>query len=186
MRNMLESYASLFSISRFAEQLKSHGLPGSKRSIAEYLRRLQEAFFLLALEKFDFSPRKRMMNPKKTYLIDTGFSLLGGSFSENRGRLLENVVALELLRRRKRMMYFKGRGECDFVVQEGTRLSEAWQVCWELAGKTGERELNGLAEARRELKIGRGAILTYDQESAGSVEGKTIRVVPVWKWLLGR
>jgi predicted AAA+ superfamily ATPase len=84
------------------------------------------------------------------------------------------------------MMYFKGRGECDFVVQEGTRLSEAWQVCWELAGKTGERELNGLAEARRELKIGRGAILTYDQESAGSVEGKTIRVVPVWKWLLGR
>lgn len=186
MRNALESYASLFSISRFADQLKSHGLTGSKRSIAEYLRRLEEVFFLLALEKFDFSPRKRMMNPKKTYLIDTGFSLLGGSFSENRGRLLENVVALELLRRRKRAMYFKGRGECDFVVQEGTRPSEAWQVCWELAGKTGERELNGLAEARRELKIGRGAILTYDQESAGRVEGKTIPVVPVWKWLLGR
>jgi predicted AAA+ superfamily ATPase len=49
---------------------------------------LEEAFFLVALEKFDFSPRKRMMNPKKIYLMDTGFSLLSGAFTENRGRRL--------------------------------------------------------------------------------------------------
>lgn len=42
---------------------------------------------MIASEKFDFSPRKRMMNPKKVYLTDTGFSLLGGAFTENRGRL---------------------------------------------------------------------------------------------------
>ena len=121
MNNILESYAAAFSISAFEKQLKGHGLAGSKRSIADYLRFLEEAFFLIALEKFDFSPRKRMMNPKKVYLTDTGFSLLGGAFTENRGRLLENAVAIELVRYRRRAMYFKGKGECDFIVQEGMR-----------------------------------------------------------------
>jgi hypothetical protein len=64
MKNILESYASAFSISAFERQLKGHGLAGSKRSIADYLRYLEEAFFLIAIEKFDFSPRKRMMNPE--------------------------------------------------------------------------------------------------------------------------
>ena len=185
MKNMLESYAAAFSISAFEKQLKDHGLAGSKRSIADYLRYLKEAFFLIALEKFAFSPRKRMMNPKKVYLTDTGFSLLGGAFTENRGRLLENVVAIELFRNRRRAMYFKGKGECDFVVQEGTRPAEAWQACWELNGSAEKREMRGLLEAQRELGIKKGAILTYNQEGTRTFEGETLEVVPVWKWLLG-
>jgi predicted AAA+ superfamily ATPase len=184
MRSMLESYAASFSISAFEKQIKGHGLAGSKRSIADYLRYLEEAFFLIALEKFDFSPRKRMMNPKKIYLMDTGFSLLGGAFTENRGRLLENVVAIELFRKRRRAMYFKGKSECDFVVQEGTRPVEAWQVCWELNESAEKREFKGLLEAQRELGIKKGAILTYNQEGTKAFEGTTIKMVPVWKWLL--
>ena len=186
MKNILESYASAFSISAFEKQLKDHGLAGSKRSIADYLRYLEEAFFLIALEKFDFSPRKRMMNPKKVYLTDTGFSLLGGAFTENRGRLLENVVAIEFSRNRRRTMYFKGKNECDFVVQEGTRPAEAWQACWELKGPAEKREMRGLLEARREFGIEKGAILTYNQEGTRTFEGTTIRTVPVWKWLLAK
>lgn len=184
MKNILESYAAAFSISAFEKQLKEHGLAGSKRSIADYLRYLEEAFFLIALEKFDFSPRKRMMNPKKVYLTDTGFSLLGGAFTENRGRLLENVVAIELFRNRRRAMYFKGKGECDFILQEWTRPSEAWQVCWELAGSNEKREVSGLAEARRELGVSEGGILTYNQEGSRTLDGAKIPLIPVWKWLL--
>jgi hypothetical protein len=184
MRTILESYAAPFSISAFEKQIKAHGLSGSKRSIADYLRHLAEAFFLISVEKFDFSPRKRMMNPKKVYLTDTGFSLLSGAFTENRGRLLENVVAIELFRNRRRAMYFKGKKECDFIVQEGTRPLEAWQVCWELTGSNEKREASGLVEARRELGVIKGAILTYNQEGTKTSNGAAIKMLPVWKWLL--
>jgi predicted AAA+ superfamily ATPase len=184
MKNILESYSTAFSISAFEKQLKEHGLAGSKRSIADYLRYLEEAFFLIAIEKFDFSPRKRMMNPKKVYLTDTGFSLLGGAFTENRGRLLENVVAIELVRDRRRAMYFKGKSECDFILQEGTRPKEAWQVCWEINRSNEKREMNGLAAARSELGIKKGGVLTYNQEGTRTLEGANIALMPVWKWLL--
>lgn len=184
MRNLLEGYASAFSISAFEKQVKSHGLPGSKRSIALYARYLEEAFFVTAFEKFDYSPRKRTMNPKKTYLMDNGFSLLGGAFTENKGRLLENAVAVELYRRRAKTMYYKGKGECDFVVQLRPRPEEAWQVCWELNRDNERRELQGLNEARRGLGIERGGILTYSQEGTRMIDGAAIAVQPVWKWLL--
>jgi hypothetical protein len=184
MRNILESYASLFSISAFGAQLKAGGLAGSKRSIADYLRFLEEAFFVATLEKFDYSPRKRMMNPKKVYLTDTGFAVLGGAFSENRGHLLENVVAVELLRRRAHAGYFKGEGECDFIIQKGTRPAEAWQVCWELGPRNEKRELKGLSEAMSVLGLKKPMILTYLQEGTRRVNGEQARVMPVWRWLL--
>ncbi|MEW5902075.1 MAG: ATP-binding protein [Acidobacteriota bacterium] len=184
MRNLLEGYASIFSISAFEKKLKAYGLAGSKRSVANYVRYLEEAFFITGCEKFDYSPTKRTMNPRKAYLMDTGFSLLGGAFSENRGRLLENVVAVELYRRRAKTMYFKGRGECDFIVQRGLRPEEAWQVCWELNETNEKRELKGFGEARRELGVKKGGVLTYSQEGRKAANGAEVRLYPVWKWLL--
>ncbi|MEK7270810.1 MAG: ATP-binding protein [Planctomycetota bacterium] len=185
MRRFLEDYAALFSVSAFARDLAASGAPASKRTVANCLQHLTEAFFILANEKFSYSPRRRMMNPRKAYLIDPGFGLLGGAFTEKRGALLENAVAVELFRRQRRMFYFKERHECDFVLQEGTRASEAWQVCWEVHSGNERRELRGLLEAFETLKIRRGGILTYDQEGTRRVSGRTIRLVPAWKWMLG-
>jgi predicted AAA+ superfamily ATPase len=185
MRNLLESYGATFSISAFEKQLKGFKLPGSKRSVANYLRLLEEAFFVIGIEKFDYSPRKRAMNPKKVYLMDSGFSLLGGAFSENKGRWLENVVAVELFRRRRRMMYFKNKGECDFIVQKGVRPETAWQVCWDVNEANEKRELRGFVEAKSLSGVQRGGILTYDQEGRRTEGGVDISLQPVWKWLLG-
>ncbi len=184
MDSLLESYSTTFSISMFERQLKTAGLTGSKRTISNYLHFLEEAFFLITSEKFAYSQRKRMMNPKKVYLIDTGFALLGEAFTENRGYLLENVVALELLRRQRRMFYFKEIQECDFILQEGRYPSEAWQVCWEVTPRNEQRELKGLYEAMRRHKIPKGGILTYDQEEGRTINGKDVPLIPVWKWLL--
>ena len=118
--------------------------------------------------------------------MDNGFSLLGGSFTENRGRLLENVAAVELFRRRAKTMYFKNKVECDFIVQRGRRPEEAWQVCWELNAENEKRELKGFAEARRSLGIKAGGILTYSQEGTRKINGTEVRLQPVWKWLLGK
>jgi len=116
--------------------------------------------------------------------MDTGFALLGGAFTENRGYLLENVVALELLRRQRRMFYLKAIQECDFILQEDRHPSEAWQVCWEVTPRNEQRELKGLLEAMRRHKIPKGRILTYDQEEARTINGMNVPLMPVWKWLL--
>jgi hypothetical protein len=184
MRQVLEDYALPFSVSAFGRRLAAAGLPGSKRTIANCLRHLEEVFFVSSIEKFSYAPRRRLMNPRKVYLVDTGFGLLGGAFLEKRGALLENAVAVELLRRQRRAFYFRERRECDFILQEGTKASEAWQVCWELTRSNEEREIGGLLEAMESLGLRRGGILTYDQQETRRVRGRRIRVVPAWRWLL--
>ena len=101
------------------------------------------------------------MNPKKVYLLDTGFSFLPADFSENKGKMLENIVAIELLRRQEEVYYYKNRLECDFLLKRGTKPELAIQVCWELTAKNQEREFRGLAEAVGSLKIPEGIVLTY-------------------------
>ena len=184
MNEFLEMYSGIFSITRFEKHLKGNGLSGSKRTIANYLHYLQEAFFIVANEKFSFSPRGRIMNPKKVYLTDTGFAALGRPFMETRGRILENIVAIELTRRQTELYYFKDKRECDFVVKLGSQPTHAIQVCWELTRDNETRELAGLADACKSLDLPSGVILTYDQEEEREVEGRRIAVLPVWRWLL--
>ncbi|HQA83723.1 MAG TPA: DUF4143 domain-containing protein, partial [Syntrophales bacterium] len=184
MRYSLDISSDLFSISMLERELKRHQLPGSKQTISNYLGYLKESFFIVAHDKFSYSPRQRIMNPKKIYLLDTGFSLISTGFSENRGKLLENIVAIEMFRRKKECFYYKGRRECDFIIKEGTKPTMAIQVCWELTPRNELRELRGLGEAMRTLAIEQGLILTHDEEKELSFEGALIRVMPVWKWLL--
>ncbi|MBW2049937.1 MAG: ATP-binding protein [Deltaproteobacteria bacterium] len=184
MNDFLETYSSVFSITRFEKHLKGNGLPGSKRTIANYLHYLQEAFFIIANEKFSFSLRRRIMNPKKIYLTDTGFAALGRPFAENRGRILENTVAIELFRRGLELYYFKDKKECDFIVKAGTRPTHAIQVCWELTRLNEKRETAGLKSAFKSLDLPAGIILTYAQEEEREISGRRISVLPVWKWLL--
>lgn len=184
MNYTLDTYSGLFSVSSFEKLLKSAGLSGSKRTIANYLHYLEEAFFLVLSGKFSYSPRTRAMNPPKAYLIDTGFAGFGVSFSENRGRLLENMVALELYRRKKEFFYHKVRNECDFIVKEGTKPSQAIQVCWELTPQNEARELKGVLEANEAWSVKNLVILTYNQESEITVAGRNVRIAPAWKWAL--
>ena len=110
-------------------------------------------------------------------------SFLGSPFSENRGKLLENIVAQELLRRGNQLFFFKGRGECDFILKPGTKPDNAIQVCWELNQKNEKRELAGLAEAMKEFNLEHGTILTYNQENTVKHDCYEIPVIPTWKWL---
>ena len=184
MNDILENYSSIFSITRFEKQLKSNDLPGSKRTIANYLHYLTDAFFVIANEKFSFSVRRRIMNPKKAYLTDTGFAALGRPFTENRGRIIENIVAIELFRRGMEIYYFKNRNECDFIIKQGRMPMHAIQVCWELSDRNEKRELAGLIDACSSLKLTSGIILTYAQDEEREKDGLKISVLPVWKWLL--
>lgn len=181
MRHLLDQAGDLFSISAFGRTLEARGLQASKRTIANYLGYLEDAFFVIPSEKFAFSQRKRTANPVKCYLFDTGFRQLGIPFSENRGKLLENLVAIELRRRGHEFFYFRDKTECDFVLTNSGQPVSCIQVCWELNESTRPREMAGLQTAAKALGTKLNFILTMDQ----SGEDKGFPIVPVAPWLLG-
>ena len=155
-------------------------------TIRNYLDFLQNTYLLFQVFKYDVSLKKQLQNPKKTYFIDNGLvKKLGFMFSDNLGRLLENLVFVELLRRKKQVFYHKQKYECDFVVKDGNRITEAFQVCYTLENEeTRLREIKGLKEALSAFGLDEGIILTNSIEDKFQIEGKTIRFLPVWKWLL--
>lgn len=97
---------------------------------------------------------------------------------------MENLVFIELIRKNKEIYFFQKKHECDFVVKEASKISEAIQVCYDFNERNREREIKGLVEAMNEFKLKEGLILTYEQEEKLIVEGKGIIVKPIWKWLL--
>ena len=184
MQYCLDTFGTLFSVSAFANLLKSNDMPISKKTVSNYLQYLRDDFYVITNEKFDFSPRKRLMNPKKIYLLDVGFATLATVFSENRGRFLANIVAIELFRRKEEMFYYMNRYECDFVVKRGFKPDHGIQVCWEIDIHNRNRELKGLCEAMKNLKLKKGFILTYQQEGEERLNDQSFETLPVWKWLL--
>ena len=124
------------------------------------------------------------MNPKKVFTIDQAFThRLGFNFSENKGRILENIVFLELRRRGKEVYYHSGKKECDFVVKEGLDIVEAIQVAYAVNVNNHEREYQGLQEAMNTYNLKEGLMLIYDIDESFIPNNVGIKVIPVWKWL---
>jgi len=147
----------------------------------------ENAFLFFFVSKIGRSVKKQIQNPKKAYCVDNGFlSSMGFRLSEDKGRLLENLVAIELKRGKKEFFYYSEKKECDFVVRNGNAITEAIQVCYELNDENREREFGGLNEAMNEFGLRKGIILTYDQEESIKDKELTISILPVWKWLLDK
>jgi len=154
-------------------------------TVKEYIHYLSNSYLFFELSKFDFSLRKSLNAPKKIYIIDPAFNqIVGFNFSLNSGRNLENIIFIELKRRKKEIYYFTNRGECDFVIKDGNKIVQAVQVCFDLNKGNRDREVNGLLEAINQFKLKEGMIITLDQEEEFEKEGKKIKVIPVWKWIL--
>ena len=158
---------------------------GSINSVISFISYFEDSYLLFTVSKFDFSFKKRLINQKKVYSIDNGLSSINStSFSEDSGRMLENMVFLNLRKKNKDIFYFKENKECDFVIREGINIVKAIQVCYEFNADNQDREIGGLLESLKKFKLKEGLILTYDQEEEFKIENKKIIVKPVWKWLL--
>ena len=154
-------------------------------SVRDYVGFLEEAFLVFEIFKYDYSLKKQYVNDKKIYVIDNGMrNAVAFQFSDDRGRLLENCVFIELLRRNAPVYFFKNTGECDFVTEDHGKVTAALQICYELSQKNRDRELDGLTSAMLTLGIKNGIILTYHQEETIVHNGFSLHVLPVWQWLL--
>ena len=131
---------------------------------------------------FAESSYKRMRNPAKIYLADT--SLGRRVTSADSGRLLENLVYLELRRRGLEVFYYEAKRECDFIIKEESGTLRPIQVCLELNESCIDREVEGLTSAAKDLGSSEGLLITLRDEQELTRDGIAIHVAPVWKWCL--
>jgi predicted AAA+ superfamily ATPase len=180
---------SLFLISNVGKEYSLNNIKklfgvGSTNSVMNYVKWLEDAYLLFSVPRFSWSLKKRAVNPKKVYCIDPAFAQANSlSFSEDQGRLLKNIIFLELRRRQQEIFYFKEKGECDFITKEKNKVTSALQVCLEVTSDNKERELNGLLEAMELFNLKSGIIVTLNQADHLHKDGKEVELIPANDWI---
>lgn len=155
-------------------------------TLSNYCSYLENCYLLFTIYRYHPSLKKQIQSNKKCYLIDPALiSLIGFRFSEDRGRLLENLVFLELKRRSFEIYFHKEKKECDFLIRQKNQITQAIQVCSDLSNPTTKkREIEGLLEAMRTYHLSEGICLTEYDEEIIQVDTFQIQILPIWKWLL--
>lgn len=178
VKYFLQNISSLANFSRIGKLLDL-----STDSVGEYCKAMEEAYLVFHTNLYEFSYKKQIINPKKIYCVDLGIrNIVGFRFSEDAGRVYENLVYNTLRKSTKEIFYWKNKHECDFIVKEGKAL-QAIQVCYNLE-ESKERELQGLLEAMTKFGIEEGTIVTGNTEGEELRESKKIRYIPLWRFLL--
>lgn len=188
IRHLLGNPACSFSVNRFYNDLRSHGIPCGKNTLHEYLAHMEDVYLVQGITIDSPSLRKRQANPRKIYPIDPGLAqaFYHGAVS-NRGRLLETLVFLELRRRGLEIAYYRSEQgfEVDFAARSYGCERLLIQVSESLADpSTRRRELRALEAAMRETNNPQGIVVTLDEEEQLDTGSGKISVVPAWRWLL--
>jgi len=189
---LITNTAKEFSIAGLARVTKTK----SPRTVEKYLGFLEESYLFFRIDRFSYKIREQMASNKKIYCIDNGY-IYAKVFriSPDKGRLYENLAAIELKRREAegslRVYYWKNdqHEEVDFLIREGASTRELIQVCCDAGDpKTKEREVRALIKAGKEQNCDKLTIITEDEDDLRTEEWygtkKEIRYVPMRKWLL--
>jgi len=165
----------------------STALNVSYDTVNDYINYVKQVYLFFEVRNFDYSLKKQLASDIKYYAIDTGFvNVVSFSFSENLGRLYENVVFNELIRRGKTIFFLNANDhECDFITKEGNRVTAAYQVCYDINEKNLDREVNGLIAACKKFGLPFGYIVTESATRKFQKDGVEIRIVPIMGFLLG-
>lgn len=158
----------------------------SPHTVINYCNYLEQCYLCFFINRYSPSLKKQIQYNKKCYMIDPALiRTTGFRISEDRGRLLENVVFLHLRMQKKEIYFHKDKKECDFIIRDSNKIVQALQVTTSLANEeVKNREINGLIEAMSLYNLGEGLILTENEQDTIDVNGFLIRIVPIWKWLL--
>jgi len=186
MSNVAQEYSfnALSKITRFK----------SVHTVEKYMRYLEEAFLFFSVRCFSYKVRLQVRSNRKIYCTDNGLVASASfRFSADKGKLYENVVAINLLRRHleSELEFFFWKGphhEVDFVIKRGLDVTQLIQVCVNVDDpRTKEREVRSLIKASQELKCDNLFVLTENYENEETISWYNargrIRFIPLWKWL---
>ena len=187
---------ALYLLSNFCNPVSVNGLAedlgfSSVNTVKKFMGYLAEPYLFFYLPRYNNKLKLMNKAAKKVYVVDNGFvAARAFNLSDNFGRLLENQVFVELLRRgynteNNGMFYYRSRNdkETDFVLRKGAKIEQLVQVCYDMsAAKTEKREVDALVECAEELKCDNLVIVTEKEERTIEVKGKMIKVVPITKF----
>jgi len=191
--SLLESFSKEFSINKVYKTMKEKGMEVSNKVLYSYISYIQEALFSFFVRKFYYSYRKSELSIPKVYVNDVGIAnnFSRYQFMENIGRLMENLVFIELKKQElgnliEGIYYFKDmQNEVDFVVKKELEIQQLIQVTYASnKDEVEKREIRGLLKASELLNCNNLLVITWDYEDEVIVENKKIVFKPLWKWLL--
>lgn len=178
VRNTSDLYnLATYLLSNFCNPISANELAGelglaSVATTKKFCDYLNEPYLFFYLPRFNNKLKLMNKAPKKVYVVDNGFvQSTAFNLSENLGRLLENQVFVELLRRGyipgQTLFYYRTRNdkEIDFVTRKGAKVEQLIQICYDMTSeKTRKRELDALVEAAEELHCDNFLVITNSQE----------------------
>jgi len=164
----------------------------STHTALNYVSFLEESYLFFFLKRLSFKQKESLVANRKIYCIDTGLiSSLSFKSSRDIGKLYENIVAIELLRKKALegldIYYWQDiyKHEVDFVLKQHLKIKQLIQVCYNIEDyDTKKREIKALLKASEELKCNNLHVITEDKEGKESADNKEIRYIPLWRWLL--
>ena len=183
---------AMYLVSNFCNPVSANELTAelgfsSVNTTKKYMDYLHEPYIFYYLSRYNNILKLMKKAPRKVYVVDNGFvASKAFSLSDNLGRLLENQVFIELIRRgydvEKTMFYYRSRNdkEVDFVLRKGTSIERLVQVCYDMSSpKTEKREVDSIIECAGELKCSNLTILTYNDKRTIEKDGYKIEVLPI-------
>jgi len=182
----LNNYTNPFTFSGIRQLLEFN----SVATVQKFAGYLEEPYLFFFLPRFSNKLKEQQKAARKVYVVDNGFiRSRSRELSPNRGRLLENMVFIELIRRGYRqgidLFYYKTRNnrEVDFLCRRDGVTESIIQVCYDISEpKTKDREVTSLIEANNELHAKEMILLTWQTEESMSKNG--FQIMPVGKWLM--
>jgi uncharacterized protein len=177
-RNM----GTLFSVNKMNNDLRSQGIRISKSTLYNYVAMLVDCFAIHTVPVFSKSLKEQNRNPQKIYSIDNGFALTVTTDTDY-SKCYENIAYVHLREKYgDKIFYWKGTQEVDFYIPHDRKLVN---VSYDLTNKqTYDREVNGLLEAMRTLKLKKAILVTSNKSELLKIEGLEVAIIPLWKWLL--
>lgn len=159
----------------------------SDDSTKSYCHYIQEAFLIELLPFYSLKASVRQRHPHKVHAIDLGIrNITCISNSKDEGRIIESLVYQNLRKRfGNNVFYWSGNQEIDFLIQEGNKITQLWQVAVEgLENKSvAKRELSAFEEAKKMFPEAEPILVTKSLPE--NWENFPCKIIPLWLFLLG-
>ena len=182
IKKIAESVKQELSFTKIQSIISGIGYKLSKDVIIDYCGYCKDAFLLFTLENYYASFLDKASNPKY-YFIDNG--ILNLFLDDKKSSLLENLVAIHLHRHYGDDVYYLKSAKCDidfYISSTSTAIQAAYSIH---ESEAYDREVSNLLEFAKSRKDPTSLIIvTYEEETTLSIDGYTIEVLPLKKFLL--
>lgn len=182
IRFTADNIGNILSTKRIADIMTADGRKIDQKTVERYLNSLCETFFVYEVKRYNIKGKQLLKTLGKYYLVDIGLRrMLLGSRSFDAGRILENVVYLELLHRQKKVYVGKNDNlEVDFVAIDENNITYYQVAATVRDESTLKRELASLQQINDQYPK---YILTLDDDPVADYDG--IKRINALKWMMG-